>query len=447
MNKKPKIIVIGAGLAGLTAALRLYCKSYDVEVYEATCRPGGRVHTAYMKNKKGFEFPVELGGQNIADGGAAVNIRKLMSDLNLTIEERTISYGALVYQNGEYTDFNKLLSSLNWTKNYIQEMLELESQHASSTGELLNRLFPKGHALKDLLYMRLKAYEGIDPFEQSLYHNIDTLRCMLEGGLSVAHADVGSTVQKIMVQKVSGGNAKLPLTIAEILRGKLHFNKALFRVSYVDERINLIFKDGTQAQCDKLILATPVIPLKEVNFEEGMIPAQQFQKICKIQYGKNYKIIVPIEEYQSSYRTIITDKQISFFNREEGIMTLYFSDEGGVSQFKEQIEILKKGRFSLKISPENPLEAKNEQFTKYEQAITKTWTEDPYIQGSYTGYNTHLGKILDNRITYKNIEVKEIFSPLQDRIFFIGEHTTLLEEIGTMEAAVESGERIAKIFS
>ncbi|MDJ1305797.1 MAG: FAD-dependent oxidoreductase [Candidatus Midichloria sp.] len=39
---------------------------------------------------------------------------------------------------------------------------------------------------------------------------------------------------------------------------------------------------------------------------------------------------------------------------------------------------------------------------------------------------------------------KAIFLPIQDSIFFVGEHTTILECIGAMEAAVESGERIAQ---
>lgn len=35
-EKKTKIVVIGAGLAGLTTAYRLQEQGYDVEVYEAT---------------------------------------------------------------------------------------------------------------------------------------------------------------------------------------------------------------------------------------------------------------------------------------------------------------------------------------------------------------------------------------------------------------------------
>jgi NADPH-dependent 2,4-dienoyl-CoA reductase/sulfur reductase-like enzyme len=68
MANKPKIAIIGAGLAGLTAALRLDQKNYQIEVYEARKRVGGRVFTAFMKNAKDNYSSIELGGQNIADG-------------------------------------------------------------------------------------------------------------------------------------------------------------------------------------------------------------------------------------------------------------------------------------------------------------------------------------------------------------------------------------------
>lgn len=43
--------------------------------------------------------------------------------------------------------------------------------------------------------------------------------------------------------------------------------------------------------------------------------------------------------------------------------------------------------------------------------------------------------------------VKAFFSPIEDQIFFIGEHTILIDEIGTMEAAaIESAERMARVF-
>ena len=57
-----------------------------------------------------------------------------------------------------------------------------------------------------------------------------------------------------------------------------------------------------------------------------------------------------------------------------------------------------------------------------------------------------LGDRFLTQTMYKNVPVKTMFAPLQNRIFFIGEHTSLIDEVGTMEAAVESAERLSKLF-
>lgn len=49
----PKIAIIGAGLAGLASAYYLSKKGYDVEVFEARKRVGGRVHSVLMENLEG----------------------------------------------------------------------------------------------------------------------------------------------------------------------------------------------------------------------------------------------------------------------------------------------------------------------------------------------------------------------------------------------------------
>ena len=43
--EKKKVIIIGAGLAGLAAARHLTSLGYDVSILEARSRPGGRVCT------------------------------------------------------------------------------------------------------------------------------------------------------------------------------------------------------------------------------------------------------------------------------------------------------------------------------------------------------------------------------------------------------------------
>ncbi|MCI0616191.1 FAD-dependent oxidoreductase, partial [bacterium] len=50
-EKQPAVVVIGAGLAGLTTAYRLQQKGIAVHVYEARNRVGGRIFTVRLGDR------------------------------------------------------------------------------------------------------------------------------------------------------------------------------------------------------------------------------------------------------------------------------------------------------------------------------------------------------------------------------------------------------------
>src|ERR1700724_3754817 len=70
-----RVVVVGAGLAGLTAALGLREAGWDVVVIEARPRVGGRVHTLYG-GESGVPFDsglhAEVGGESIDDNHGAI---------------------------------------------------------------------------------------------------------------------------------------------------------------------------------------------------------------------------------------------------------------------------------------------------------------------------------------------------------------------------------------
>ncbi len=91
-----KIVIVGAGLAGLTTAYRLHQAGADVHVYEARPRVGGRVFTVKID-----ENIAELGAQNIADGGEAENILRLVKEFGLELVENKIYLDHQCFDRGK----------------------------------------------------------------------------------------------------------------------------------------------------------------------------------------------------------------------------------------------------------------------------------------------------------------------------------------------------------
>jgi hypothetical protein len=64
--KPQKVVVVGAGIAGLVAAFELMQSGHDVTVFEARMRPGGRVHT--LRDEFADDLHAEAGAIDVGDG-------------------------------------------------------------------------------------------------------------------------------------------------------------------------------------------------------------------------------------------------------------------------------------------------------------------------------------------------------------------------------------------
>jgi len=91
-----RVVVVGAGLAGLTTALDLVDAGWDVTVLEARDRVGGRVKTNYFEPG----LHAELGGESIDDNHH--DILAMLKRFGLSTERRAPlkPYDSHVYRNG-----------------------------------------------------------------------------------------------------------------------------------------------------------------------------------------------------------------------------------------------------------------------------------------------------------------------------------------------------------
>lgn len=204
-ERSEKVIVIGAGLSGLTCAYRLQEQGFDVELFEARSRVGGRVFTVKIGDNL-----AELGAQNIRDGGDAENLFNLISEFNLKTEQ---SRGRvhLTYTEEDTTyDLLELIQNKKFREDNLKSQLQALREKYDNMKDIVDEFFKEDEPLKAGFSFMLSSYEGAPPENLSSYYT-GTLYHQLLGGLAAAHPhDEGIFVH----EWIEGGNSRLAEKIA-----------------------------------------------------------------------------------------------------------------------------------------------------------------------------------------------------------------------------------------
>jgi len=168
-------------------------------------------------------------------------------------------------------------------------------------------------------------------------------------------------------------------------------------------------------------------------------------------YGTNAKVLIPFSGMPSKAINLVEDDTVSFFSN-DSILTLYSAGETGLflDSMVEDVCMRSQAAFDvaygdLNLSLTSAVYADDRDSIDYGSAVGYSWPNDPYARGSYSYVGA--GQEIALMPTCKeNGEIfKELFAPVRGSLYFIGEHTTIDEDIrGTMEAACESGERCAR---
>src|SRR5262245_38253161 len=123
----PKDIVVGGGIAGLTAGYTLQKDGFDVEVLEREDTPGGR-----MRSERHGDFIVDRGAQFVAS--SYKNMQALVDELGLKPQVRRLKTGrGATLRNGKfvssnYAGFKAILRArdLSWSSRFRLPRIILE---------------------------------------------------------------------------------------------------------------------------------------------------------------------------------------------------------------------------------------------------------------------------------------------------------------------------------
>ncbi len=445
----PRIVVVGAGLAGLTCAYRLAQAGHAVDVYEASERVGGRCWTLRGAFEDGQI--VEHGGELIDQGHTA--IRQLAQELGLPLDnllqaeengaEPCYFFDGVPYTYTEATNdlkqiWQKIHSDVSAASyptlfdNFTQRGFELD--HLSIV-DWINESVPGGIGSKlgQLLDVAYNIEYGAESSTQSSLNLLYLLGYSGPGQLRI----FGPSNEKYHVH---GGNDQIPERLAQALPKPVTLDTALIAIRQNSNgSYTLTFQSGRSVQdvtADRVVLALPFSLLRDsVDFSQAGVSPRKQTAIAELSMGTNSKLHVQFTSrhwetlncngetfadtgYQNTWDVSRAQPGAS------GILVDYTGGNIGAS-FNSGAPSSRAKEFLKQIEPVLPgLSAKWNG-----KATIDFWTGYPWTKGSYSYWK------VGQYTKFAGVERLQ-----QGNCHFAGEHTSV-DFQGYLNGAVETGER------
>lgn len=450
-SRNPSVIVIGAGLAGLTAAYRLQRLGYSVELYEARKRPGGRVYTAYFE--KGYE---ELGGKSINDGDQAKYIKSLIDELGMDIESLSVTIENIYLDSKESVPVSVLFSGTKAPSESIYEELFGYKKHARNLREVIDLFLKENPVLCQLMHKLLTNYTGAETDQLSVSY---TDQFWMFYVICYMRAQVKTEAFPVReLGWIKGGNSCFAYLLASQLGDHIHYHSIMKKMIKTPQgQLEIHFHGGRIEKADYVILAVPCSTLKDVDLKDSGIPQDQLEAIHKLHYGANSKILFPVSfPVESKPMTSFSTHGTIWFNADHSLMTFYAGGKAAAFHENNPESIQKainEELLSIKtVYPDvtfphgvEAVSSEGELFPHFSGPVALNWEDEEFSKGSASFWSADDGDLFTATVDVDGHRLRHAFRPVNAKLFFAGEHTSLASP-ATMEGAVESGEIVAKLL-
>jgi monoamine oxidase len=449
----PRIVVVGAGLAGLTCTYRLKQAGYVATLYEASNRVGGRCWTI----RDGFGGQLaEHGGELIDQGHTA--IRQLAQELGLPLDnllaaevngtEPCYYFDGAPYPfaqatgdlKGIYQTLHRDVSDASYPtlyNSYTPRGYELD--HLSVL-DWINQNVPGGirSRLGQLLDIAYNIEYGAETSVQSSLNMLYLLGYSGQGQLRI----FGPSNEKYHVR---GGNDQIAGRLASALSGQIVTGSALIAIKQnSNNTYSLTFqKDGSTVPvtADRVVLALPFSILRSsVDYKSAGFKTLKQTAIKELGMGTNSKLHVQFSDrhwnslgcngetfadtgYQNTWE--VTRAQLGA----PGILVDYTGGKIGAS-FGTGTAEERAAQFLAQLEPVLPGISK-----KWNgRAALDYWTGYQWTKGSYSYWK------VGQYTKFAGVEREREGRALN--CHFAGEHTSI-DFQGYLNGAVETGQRAA----
>jgi monoamine oxidase len=444
-----RVVVVGAGLAGTLAALRLQQARARVTLYEGSRRVGGRTNTlrSFFPNSQ----IAELGGEYVDSGH--ITIQALLKEFggNLVdlqkIDEKVEK--EIYFVGGQKIERATILDEFRPVAEAVIGDLKALSgdilYNAPSNAQLLDNLsiaewMDKRGITGNIRAVLASAYIAEFGAELDQQSSLNFL--------TLLGTDMGEAGDKFEVFGISDeryrireGSDNIARRIAARLSRPPVYEAILQAIKPKDTGGYVVTFDVkgkvTDVEADDVVLAIPFTTLRNVDIQVEM-PELKKQAIAELGYGVSTKLMAgfgsQLWRKAGSNGSVFSD--LPFQNSWEtsrgqgntnGILTSFSGGNAAVAM----------GEGEKKDRAKEFVDQVNQVFPGADKGYTGrherfAWGTYPLTMGGYSSYRP------GQWTRFRGVEGEPV-----DRIFFAGEHTSL-DAQGYMEGAAESGERVAK---
>lgn len=450
-GKPRKVVVIGAGLAGLAAAWELHQAGQDVTLLEAQTRAGGRVYTLRSPFADGLY--AEAGALSFYDNRYS---RRYVDALQLPTEPIRPNRLATVYHlRGKRLEVRPGQPA-EWPVQLTPEEAKL------GFGGMMFKYFEPGFKLGDPAdpAFDLAAFKKLDEvtLEQFLTNQgasrgaIDLLSAGVHFGYgwstgSALHRLISDAALFVAGKQsafvIPGGTDLMPRAFAKILRDRIYYGAPVVKVEQQPDKVRVIYRQaGTEQalEADHLICAAPIPAVRRIEFAPAL-PASKRQIVDKLEYTPVTRIYLQTRHrfWEEAGRGggAFTDLPIQLVTEQPFAQSAYEAN-GRRGLLEAHIKGEEAERVG-KLDQEAQIAFALEHLEKVHPGIRQhveggasySWGEDPWAGGGYAWWKP--GEL--------TAWVPELAKP-EGRIHFAGEHTSSMGR--TLEGALESGARAAR---
>lgn len=429
---RTRVVVAGAGLAGLAAARELEGDGATVTIVEARDRIGGRVHTI----RQGFSA-----GQHAEAGADLIeaeqqHVRELASSLNL--ETTRILRNGWGFYGESRTGRRRRSADAPDAFERAARQLKREIQDYQLAGGSWNSAVAGALGRTSVAQwldairadpslagaMRgLRGFFLADPEDLSLLVLVDQFAS-------------GKTPGEGQVFRIRGGNDQLPRAMAAALHGEIRLNSVVRRINQRAEEVMLAIEhrgSHQEVHADFCVVALPATTLRDVRFEPALEP-DQGRAIASLQYGPATRMLLqfakPFWRARGRKRAFGTDLPTGAVwdgsEDQRGPAAILSVLAGGRASGALQEIITSEGEAGVVrrlswLGRPAPLVA----------TYTAAWERDEWSRGGYAVFGPDFDP-----------SWRAWLSRPAGRVLFAGEHTSEQWQ-GYMNGAIESGRRAA----